>query len=209
MSGEDAITLRLLRRWNSGDEAALGELLERHLDWVATYVHKRLGPALRSRDETVDFVQESMLDFLRAGPRVEVSDESAFRKLLARIAENNIRDRRRYHDRAKRGGGRVADGGASDSVLDLDVRRDVTRPSQHAQRAEHADLVRLALELLDPQDREVIQLRQFDELSFAEIGERMAIREDAARMRFQRALPRLAEKVAQLRERGLGPALGE
>lgn len=203
-SGE---TLQLLRRWNGGDRSALAELLDRHLDWVTGYVHKRVGADLRSRAETADFVQESMVDFLSAGPRFEVSDEAAFRGLLARIAENNIRDRKRYFGRAKRGGGGGERSAASDSVLDLDLRRDVTRPSQAAQRDESAAQIRLAVELLDPQDRDVLQLREFDGLSFAEVGERMGSSEDAARMRFQRALPKLAAKVAQLREHGLGPAL--
>lgn len=43
----------------------------------------------------------------------------------------------------------------------------------------------------------------------AEVGERMEIAENAARMRFGRALPRLAEKLKQLRKQGLGPALDE
>ncbi len=206
MAPGDGVTLHLLRRWNAGEQSALSELLERHLDWITSFVHGRLGGMLRSRDETCDFVQTSMLDFLRYGPKVEISDESAFRGLLARIAENNIRDRNRHLGRAKRDAGRLRFA-ASDSVLDLDARRDVTRPSEHAERDENASLVRVALELLDPQDREVLQLRAFDDLSFAEVGKRMEIAENAARMRYSRALPRLAEKVKQLRERGLGAAL--
>ena len=47
---------------------------------------------------------------------------------------------------------------------------------------------------------EVIRLRQWDELSFAEIGARVGQSEDGTRMRYHRALPRLAEKVADLRD---------
>ena len=58
--------------------------------------------------------------------------------------------------------------------------------------------MRLALELLDPEDRQLIVLRQWDNLEFNEIGEKMGLAPDAARMRFNRALPKLAMKVQQL-----------
>lgn len=208
MAASDTRVLDLLRRWNAGERAALDDLIAHHLEWITDYVHRRIGDQLRSRAETLDFVQASMLDFMQYGPKFEVSDASAFRGLFARIAENNIRDQQRYLNRQKRDANRERDAG-SDSILDLDARRAVTRPSEHAQRNESVALVRVALELLDPQDRTVVQLREFDELSFAEVGKRMEISEDAARMRFGRALPKLAEKVAQLRSRGLSSALDD
>ena len=65
--------------------------------------------------------------------------------------------------------------------------------------------MRLALELLEPEDRQVLLLRQWQELEFAAVGARMGLSEDAARMRFQRALPKLAKKLEALRSgRGLG-----
>ncbi len=208
MESREGRTLGLLRRWNGGDQAALHELLERHLEWITDYVHGRLGDKARSRAETVDFVQASMVDFLTYGPKFEVADESAFRGLLARIAENNIRDQRRHDGRAKRDIDREVQA-PSDSVLYLDAHRSITRPSEHAQRDESIALVRVALELMEPQDREIVRLREFEERSFADVGERMEISEDAARMRFSRALPKLAEKVALLRNSGLQSALDE
>lgn len=206
MSSSDGQTREMLNRWNNGEKQALGELLTHHLDWITNYVHGRIGAQLRGRAETMDLVQNSMLDFLNYGPRFEVSDESAFRGLLARVAENNIRDQQRHFGRKKRDIKRTQDAG-SESILQLDGQRDVTRPSQHAQRDESVALVRVALELLDPQDRQIVLLREFEELPFAEVGKMMGLSEDAARMRFGRALPRLAEKIAQLRERGLSGAL--
>ena len=58
---------------------------------------------------------------------------------------------------------------------------------------------RLDPELLEPEDRQVVMLRQWHEFEFAEIGQRMGLSEDAARMRFQRALPKLARKLEGLR----------
>lgn len=196
----------MLNRWNQGEKQALGELLTHHLDWITDYVHRRIGAKLRGRAETMDLVQNSMLDFLNYGPRFEVSDESAFRGLLARVAENNIRDQQRHFGRKKRDAERTQNAG-SNSILQLDGGKTVTRPSQHAQRDESVAMVRVALELLDPQDRQIVLLREFEERPFAEVGKLMGLTEDAARMRFGRALPRLAEKIVQLRERGLSGTL--
>jgi DNA-directed RNA polymerase specialized sigma24 family protein len=52
-------------------------------------------------------------------------------------------------------------------------------------------------------------LRQWDGLSFGDVGERLGIAEDAARMRFQRALGRLARLVQRLRAGELQKVLAE
>jgi len=68
--------------------------------------------------------------------------------------------------------------------------------------------VQLALELLADGDREIILLRQWEGLPFATVGEQLGIAEDAARMRFERALARLARTVQQLRSGQLQSVLG-
>ena len=75
----------------------------------------------------------------------------------------------------------------------------MTRPSQHAQRKESSAWVRIGLELLDPEQRELVILRQWEGKSFSEIGAKLNIHENAARMRFQRALKKLGEEVCKLR----------
>jgi DNA-directed RNA polymerase specialized sigma24 family protein len=65
------------------------------------------------------------------------------------------------------------------------------------------------MELLDREDREVIWLRHWLELPFEEVGEQLGLAADAARMRYQRALPRLAECLAKLRSGRIDPLLAE
>ena len=69
-------------------------------------------------------------------------------------------------------------------------------------------MLRLAIGLLEVDDREVVVLRQWDGLPFEEVGTRLGISADAARMRFQRALVEVAAKVALLRRGELGVLLG-
>jgi len=191
-------TTVLLQRWNSGDARALQALLEAHLPWIRAHIHQRLGGLLRAKEETTDIVQDALLEFLRYGPRFECSSEAQLRFLLGRIAENVLRDRHDFYTRRRRQAARETPL-PEDSVLILDPgAREVTRPDDALERKQWQAWVRLALELLDPEDRQLIVLRQWDNLEFNEIGEKMGIAPDAARMRFNRALPKLAMKVQQL-----------
>jgi RNA polymerase sigma-70 factor (ECF subfamily) len=200
-------TFQLLRSWHEGDRRALDALIEKHLGWVQDRVHQRLGPALRPAGDTQDFVQEAMVQVLEYGPRFELADEEHFRRLLARIVENTLRARHRFIHQQRRDVDREKPIG-SGTVLRLDQPRDeVTRPSVHADRNERIAWVRLAMELLPPADREVLWMKDMDGLTFAQIGERLESKEDAMRMRYNRALPKLARKVAELKGGGLGDLL--
>ena len=75
-------TKLLLARWHQGDAAALHALVQMHLAWIEARVRQRLGPMLRAKAETADFVQEAVVDVLRYGPRFVVSDAVQFRALL-------------------------------------------------------------------------------------------------------------------------------
>ncbi|HTF90189.1 MAG TPA: RNA polymerase sigma factor [Planctomycetota bacterium] len=197
-------TTMLLRRWNGGDEDALQELLHLHLPWIQAHVKKRLGGLVRAKEETVDVVQDSLVEFLRYGPRFQVSNEAHLRFLLGRIAENVLRDRHDFFTRRRRQVARERPL-PEETVLELDAgSRDSIQPDRALEKKQWQAWVRLALELMDPEEREVIVLRQWDELEFAEIASRIGGSADAVRMRFQRALPKLAQKIQQLQRGELG-----
>ncbi len=206
MTESEPQTLTLLRRWHEGDREALGELIARDLPWIREHVHRRLGPGLRAHADTNDFVQDAFVEVLRTGPRFLVSDQEHFRALLARIVENVLRMRHRHLHRQRRDVAKEQRIG-SGAVLDLDGSQ--TRPSQAAMRSESESWLQLGLELLDAEDREVVLLRQWDGLSFNEVGQRLNIAEDAARMRFSRALARLARLVKRVRGGELAAVLSE
>jgi len=200
--GSPALTKDLLARLHGGDEQALRELLERHLPWIQRRVSERLRGALRKKAETQDLVHDAVVDLLRYGPRFTVSSEEHFRSLLARICENAIcNEHRRFAAARRRAAGERPL--PTESILDLDPRRDAPgTPSVIADKREREAWMRLGLELLRPEDREVILLRQRDSLPFEEIGTRLGIAAGAARMRFERALARLAQVIVRLRCEG-------
>lgn len=183
----------------ANDPAALEELVRQHLPWIETQVRQRLGNIVREDGDTHDLVQEAFLEVITHGPSFTTGDRQRFQNLLLRIVENNIRDRYRRLHRLKRDRRRHA-GPATDSILELDPpARSVTTPSVYASEAERREWVLLAVELLEPEDRDVIRLRDWEELEFERIGEILRISGEAARKRYHRALPRLATKVLDLR----------
>ncbi len=199
MANGEPETLELLERWHRGDRQALDRLLERDLPWIRDFVHRRMGPLLRAKEETDDVIQETALELLRYGPRFALSSREHFRALLARMVENVLRGQHDRFTAYKRAASREQPLTAG-QVLHLGRFADsAERPSRLAEAAEWQSLVRLGLELLAPEDREVILLREWDGLSFAEVGSRAGVTEEAARKRFTRALVRLTRSVTRLR----------
>jgi RNA polymerase sigma factor (sigma-70 family) len=203
----DAIdrTPDLLARWHAGDEQALAALVQEHFDWLRAHVEKRLGAFLRARGDADDYLQDAILDFLRFGPRFQVRDGAQFRALLARIVENTLRDRNDWF-RAKRRRLGTDVTITRDSVLPLDPKlQQTTTPSRVATRTEVRDWVRLALELLEAEDRKIILAREYEDRSFVAIGEELGMTANAVRMRWVRAVARLAEVMKELQAGRLPP----
>lgn len=192
-------TPRLLQRWHEGDQAALGELVELHLPWLRSHVERRLGAFLRERADPADYLQDIVVEFLRDGPRFQVRDGEQFRRLLACVAENTLRDRNDWYRAKRRDLGRNAPL-PSESVLALDPGFAVhSTPSRVAAGAEMREWVRLSIELLLPEDRRIILARDYDDRSFVDIGAELGMTAAAVRMRWVRAVGRLAETMKKLR----------
>lgn len=209
---DDGSITQSVRRIVRGDEAALREMVTEHLPWIEAHVRRRLSAVARRDGDTQDYVQQALFDVLRDGPHFAIDDAGAFRALLARIVENNLIDRVRYLQREQRDHRRQRPL-PTDSVLQLDAPvRSVTEPPAAADRNEQQQWLRLAVELLDAEDREAVRLRDWEGVSFAELGERLGLSAEAARKRYTRALPRLAEKLDLLRrgqwQGALPPATG-
>ncbi|MHC4512215.1 MAG: RNA polymerase sigma factor [Planctomycetota bacterium] len=199
MTEEPDQTYHLLQRWHGGDPEALGGLVRKNLAWIRNRVEHRVGDMLREKADIDDFVQEAMVEILRYGPRFVMSNRAQFRGLMAKVIENVIRGQYDRFTALRRELHRERPV-PSDTVLNLDPPQvSVTRPSQNFQRKEGAAWVRIGLDLLEPAQREIIVLRQWEGLSFQEIGERLGITENTARMRFQRAVQRLAQIVRKAR----------
>ncbi len=193
------VTFDLLSRWRAGDRDALGVLLSRDLEWIRSFVHRRLGNApARKFGDTDDFVQEAAMRVLREGPRFVLADRGQFRVLLATIVLNVIRGQHRALHALKRTARRELPIG-TDSVLMLDPpHRAQQPPDERAAQAEQEEWLRLGFLLLDADDQQLIDLH-WQGKTDAEIGEVVGAVANTARMRRQRAMGRLAETVLDVK----------
>ena len=74
----------------------------------------------------------------------------------------------------------------------------VNASGRSAELDERAARLEDAIESLTPSHRDVILLRKFEELSFAEIGQRLGKSEDACRMLLARAMTALTLKMSEI-----------
>jgi len=199
MSDIKSETAHHLTQWHQGDQEGLNLLLKRHLPWIRKHVQKRLGPKLRGMFESGDIVQEAVIQFLKYGPKILISDDQQFRAFLACIIENVLRDKNDWYTAKRREIARQHPL-PSDTVLQLDsnYHSDKT-PSKYVERHEREAWLRLGMELLTPKDREILILRQWNSMPYDKIGDRLDISANTARMRNDRAIGRLAKIVWDLR----------
>jgi RNA polymerase sigma factor (sigma-70 family) len=199
MGNESPTTRVLLRRWHAGDQEARDQLLAKHLDWIRLRVHQRLGPSLRARGTTGDYVQDVACEVLQYLPRFVVEDGDRFRALVGRIVENVLRDKSDWYASMRRSRARERPLPA-DTVLRLDLPREkVVTPSSAAHAREQEAWVRLGLDLLDEVDRTTLILRDWEGATFAAIGEKLGMSVDRVERRYRHAFERLALKVKALR----------
>lgn len=195
--GEYAVAL--LHRARGGDRAAICALVERNMDWLRAQVRRRLRTSLRRELDSADLLQDVVVSLLGAAGGIAIRDEEHFRALLVRVVEADVHDRMRWQGRERRDRGRERSLPADGSLHGAMPLESVTRPSQHVDRDERIAWVRVAMLRLPPDDQLLLQRRIWQQQPFAQIAAECALSEDAARMRLNRALARLAQAVAALR----------
>ena len=209
MSETNDATVELLQRWHGGEREALHTLLKRFLPRLHQFARSKLRSEfaqLQHEQDSLDLVQASAAKALEFVPRFVPRDDEQFFGLLCTFVLNHLRNRLRSpgsHTETER----KADFG--DSVLDL---RESERPSEHpslaAQEAEERAWARLALEFLPAAERRLVLLRVVDQAGWEEIAAETGLSPDAARMRFNRLIPELANVIRRLREGQIDELLG-
>lgn len=181
-----------LRQAIDGGDQALNQLYERCAPRLLAYIRLRLGRNLRARLESRDILQAALLRSFEHLGDFRGSDTRSLGAWLARIADREIADRADFHGRQRRDAGRevpVEDEPAlaarARSVLSQVI------------LSEEARALEEAIDALSDAHREVILLRKFEEMSFAEIALRMDRSEDACRMLLARAMAALTLELAK------------
>jgi RNA polymerase sigma-70 factor (ECF subfamily) len=189
---DSAETVRLLDLAGRGDPAAVNDLLAGHRDELRAFVDARLDPAVRVRVDPSDVVQEALADAAQRLPDFLARRPMPFHLWVRKAAYQRLLNARRDQRAARRD---VRREGAGPDPTSAAVARSLVAagpsPSEAAQAHELAGRVAAVVAGLPEADREVLSLRQVDNLPYEEIGPLLDIDPAAARQRYGRALLRL------------------
>ena len=182
----------------TGDEAALGSLLELYRNYLRLLARIEIGRRLQGKLDASDLVQDAFLEAHRNFKLFRGTDEPQFaawlRQILAAKVANLVRHYFGTQGRDVRLEQDLAAGiDNSSRMLGHELAGSLTSPSQQAAQREQAVLLADALEQLPADYREVIILRHLEALTFPEVARRMSRSVDSVEKLWLRALLRLRQ----------------
>jgi RNA polymerase sigma-70 factor (subfamily 1) len=163
-------------------------------------VNFRLDYRLSGRVSESDVIQET---YVRAAKRIDSfleKDDMPFFVWLRLEISQKLHEIHRHHFGAEKRDvrkeiklGQSADTGKTSMALAAHIVAQLTSPSRLVERAEKIAILERTLSEMNELDREVIALRNFEELSNIETARILEIEPAAASKRYLRALKRLRE----------------
>jgi RNA polymerase sigma factor (sigma-70 family) len=189
----------LLRQFaERADQRAFAEVLRTHVNLVYSVALRQVaGDAHLAEDVT----QQVFVALARKAP--EVSRRPSLSGWLCVAASLAAAAAVRGEQRRRR----------RESAIASEIQSVTPHPSTSAMPSDPWEAARPALDQaiadLTPNEREAVLLRFFENHPFAEIGRRLRVSEDGARMRVERALRKLGSKLNRRGIKSSAAALGE
>lgn len=183
----------LLSRFGHGSDSALAELVEQEGPRLLKRIENALPAKLQARVGASDIFQQTLMDLAQMQDRFDNRGAAAFRKLVNTMVESRIAQTLRRERAQKRDVLREVQpppGFGAESPIDR-ISSPAPAPSKIVQGQEAADAMRAALTQLPEADREILQLIDYEELSYADAAARLGIELKAVHKRHSRALQRL------------------
>lgn len=162
----------LIARARAGDREARGELAKRQLPLVVRLVRRYVSEA-----DADDVAQRAVM---RALEKLDTfRGDSSFRSWVHRIAVNTALNHVRDHKRE-----------APQAIDEADLITNTLGTARLVAREAKQRLL-VAVEELPPKQKSAVEMRLFQELSFAEVAVEMGITEDSAKANYHHAMKRL------------------
>jgi RNA polymerase sigma-70 factor (ECF subfamily) len=180
----------LLEGCRQGKRDAWDALFNKYYGVAARFVFQLSGDF--SHEDTEEICQETFLAVVRNIGSFK--GKSSFQTWLLRIAANKAMDYREKARAAKRGGNVVhvsLDGAAEGDSPPTAMTARSSAPDVVLQSAELCQIVRQSLDQLGELCREVIELRYFGDLSYAEIADELRLNPKTVSSRLSKCLDRL------------------
>jgi RNA polymerase sigma-70 factor (ECF subfamily) len=195
-------TQDLLARAKDGEGGAVDQLLARHREPLRRMIALRLDAALARRLDASDVVQEVLLEANRRLQEYLKNPAMPFHLWLRHIAKDRMIDAHRRHRQAQRRSldreqplqpAALHDASSMQMLASL-VDQELT-PASAAIRQELERRFWTELAQLDEDDREIILMRHFEQLSNQDAAATLGLTQAAAGMRYMRAMRRLRTRM--------------
>ena len=179
---EDSI---LVRDYISGDEAALEKLIHKHNQRLTSFIYSKV----MDRDITEDIFQDTFIKVIKTLKKGNYSEEGKFLPWVMRIAHNLIIDHFRRNRRMPR-----FEGTEDFNIFSVLGDDKLNAEKQLIKDQIDSDLSLLIEELPDDQ-KEVLMMRIYRDMSFKEISENTGVSINTALGRMRYALINLRKII--------------
>jgi RNA polymerase sigma-70 factor (ECF subfamily) len=186
-------TQHLVSLAKEGDSSAVDQLCRIYGERIRRIIRLRIDRKLRPKIDSVDVVQDALVQALASLKNFTYKDEGDFLRWLSKIAENKLRDILDKFYTEKRDIRREIpfkkiETNTEGSSFGIAGPLQTTTPSVLFSRREQLDRLERAIDQLKPEYRDVIFLSRIERLSHEEIALRMGKSKGAVAMLLSRAL---------------------
>ena len=200
----DKASDELIAAAREGSTDALGRMLDECRHYLLLVANHELDSQLQAKLGASDLVQDTFLEAQRDFNCFHGRTEAELLAWLRQILLNNMRDAaQRYHGTAKRQVSREVPLSPLDDTSGYDgetLPAKANPPSWPARQLEQSSAIESALEQLPEDYREIVELRNFQLLDFADIGRQMNRSADASRKLWSRAIKVLEQRLSELND---------
>ena len=199
----DQEQLGRLTMLREGGQTALVAAFEEYRTRLQAMVAYRMPDALKRRIDASDVMQDTFVEASRRLPGYLENPALPIHVWLRQIARNVISSNYRFHTLAAKRSTERETPIRKAAYADVDslvafLSDSIASPLSQVANAEIQHELRRVLESMDEVDREILCLKQLEQLSFADVAAELEIDVSAAKRRFQRAAIKLRHLAAYL-----------
>lgn len=181
---QDAV---LVKDYINGQESALATLIERHKQKIYSFIYSKVY----DRDITEDIFQDTFIKVIRTLKLGKYNEEGKFLPWVMRIAHNLVIDHFRRNSRMPK-----FDNTGDFNIFSVLSDSDLNIEKQMIKGQVEDDVKKLITELPEDQ-KQVLIMRMYQDMSFKEISERTGVSINTALGRMRYALINLRKIIEQ------------
>lgn len=182
-------SISLINNAQKGDRKALNQLVDLWYKRIYNYALKYCN----DEDLASEIVQKTCIAMFKNIKKL--NDAGKFRPWLYRIATNYCHEEERIRKRNKKRFVSSSEGNTRDDetkeIIEREAKDRIFRPDKKYQQLELQEILSASLDKLDENQRNVVIMKEYEQLKFKEIAEVLNISENTAKTRLYTGLKNL------------------